>query len=851
MSTVADNIDPTALPLLRDYRPIPGVFDEMMAPDGSVRAHWAPLLSAFDALGPGALEERHALIQRLIREDGITYNVYGDPAGPSRPWELDTVPLIVPPAEWVALEAGLVQRARLLNAICADIYGRQALIREGRLPASLVFGNPQFVRPLHGVSVPRDTFVHLYAADLGRSPDGRWWVINDRSQAPSGVGYSLENRIVTGRVLPDLMQGTHVRRLAYFFYRLRESLAGLAPHREDPKVVLLTPGPLNETYFEHVYLARYLGYPLVEGGDLTVRDNKVFMKTVDGLRQIDVILRRLDDDWCDPLELRQDSALGVPGLVQAVRAGNVAMANALGSGVVESQAFMGFLPGLCRHFLGEDLIIPNVATWWCGQEEPQHTVLERMEELAVRPAFPPLPGRPWMETAVGAELDDAGRRDLTRRIRANGYNYVGQETVTLSTAPVLQDGRLQPGTMVLRVFVAAVGDSFAVMPGGLVRGATRHDIRAVSMQAGYGSKDAWLLAEGPVGSFTLLRGENEPIAIRRSGIDLPSRAADDLFWLGRYAERAEGIVRLLRALLSRVSIDADREQARGQISVLMAALVSEGLIDPETCAAEPPPGSGSSALDPRFTSGLRDTLANLFAAGGRVRDRLSADAWRILNRLNEYATWKEPVSGLEFEAARANLDEMVTLISAFSGMEMENMTRGMGWTFLDTGRRVERALHMSALANEVLRGDPAAEEDRLDLLLELADCAITYRTRYVAAAEAAPVVDLLLADDSNPRSVAFQLHRLDELLASMPRDPGGVGLAPEQRIVRDLQTRLELADVHTLCAERDAPDGLHALLADLAARLPKVSDIVASTYFTHVEVLYADRAYGRAPEDDA
>lgn len=846
VSPVADKTDLSSLPLLRDYRPLPGVFDEMMGADGAIRPHWRPLLEAFGALGPGGLEERRTLIQRLIREDGITYNVYGDPAGPSRPWELDTVPMIVPPAEWVGLEAGLVQRVRLLNAICGDLYGRQTLVREGRLPASLIFGNPQFMRPMHGVSVPKDTFIHLYAADLGRSPDGRWWVINDRSQAPSGVGYSLENRIVTGRVLPDVMQSAHVRRLAYFFYRLRESLSGLAPHREDPKVVLLTPGPLNETYFEHVYLARYLGYPLVEGGDLTVRDNKVFMKTVSGLRQIDVILRRLDDDWCDPLELRQESSLGVPGLVQAVRAGNVAVANALGAGVVESQAFMGFLPGLCQHLLGEDLIIPNVATWWCGQEEPQRAVLDQLENLAVRPAFPPLPGQPWMDTALGAELSDAERRALAGRIRDNGYNYVGQETVALSTAPVFDGKRLQPGAMVLRAFVAAVGDSYAVMPGGLVRGASRHDIRAVSMQAGYGSKDAWLMAEGPVGSFSLLRSESERIAIRRGGTDLPSRAADDLFWLGRYAERAEGIVRLLRALLTRAGGDADPNQARRQIRVLMAVLVAEGLIDPETCAAEPPPGSGPIAFDPRFTSGLRDTLANLFATGGRVRDRLSADAWRTLNRLNEYATWKEPVAGLEFEAARANLDEMVTLVSSFSGMEMENMTRGVGWSFLDTGRRVERGLHITLLTDELLRDDPAEAESAMELLLELADCSITYRTRYVTTPELEPVVDLLLADETNPRSIAFQLDRLDELLETLPRDTDAIGLAPEQRIVRALRTRIELADVHALCRHRTGPEGLEALLAELATGLPQISDIIARSYFTHIEVLYADRSYGRA-----
>ncbi|MEX2643989.1 MAG: circularly permuted type 2 ATP-grasp protein [Acetobacterales bacterium] len=843
---MADDTDTTSLPLLRDYRPLPGIFDEMMTADGGVREHWRSLLRALDGLGVDGLKSRDALARRLIHEDGITYNVYGDPAGISRPWELDVVPLVVPPTEWVALEAGLIQRARLLNAALTDIYGRQTMLREGRLPASLVFGNPQFLRPLHGASVPNGTFLHIYAADLGRSPDGRWWVINDRTQAPSGVGYTLENRIVTGRALPDIMQAGHVRRQAYFFYRMRESLRDLASHREDPVVVLLTPGPFNETYFEHVYLARYLGFPLVEGGDLTVRDSRVYMKTVAGLRQIDVILRRVDDDWCDPLELRETSAIGVPGLVQAARAGNVAIANALGSGVVESQGFMGFLPGLCRHLLGEELIIPNVATWWCGHEKAAQTVIDRLDSLVVRQAFRPLPGRAETPPVMGAELTAGQREDLIRRIRARGYDFVGQETVTLSTAPVFDGEVLRPGSVVLRAYVAAVGDSWIVMPGGLTRVASQHDTRTISMQEGYGSKDAWLMAEGPVGSFSLLPSEDEPAPLRRSGTALPSRAADDLYWLGRYAERSEGIIRLLRALLARLVGDADPEQGRRQLRLLMDVLVAEDLID-SAAKEEHEAGAAGGPVDPRFTEGLRLTIGNLFAAGTRVRDRLSADAWRIISRLNDHAVWQEPALGIEIETARANLDEMVTLVSAFSGMEMENMTRGMGWTFLDIGRRVERALHGTMLLDALLLTRQGERRGTLELLLELADCAITYRTRYISTPQLAPVVDLLLVDDSNPRSVLFQLRRLEDRLRALPRGEEAFGLAPEQRILRDLLTRLELADVHDLCAERKGGGArpLDALLTRLIERLPQISNVIANTYFAHVEVLYADRAYAR------
>ena len=394
--------------LAHGYAPLSSCRDEMTGENASLRPHWQPFLRALDGLGLGELTRRWEEARHLIRENGVTYNIYGDPRGLDRPWQLDPIPLVFPQAEWQSLEAGLIQRARLLERVLADLYGPQRVLHEGLLPPELVLAHPGFLRPCHGLEpVPCQRHLHLYAADLGRSSDGPMCVLGDRTQAPSGAGYALENRIILTRMLPDVFRDCQVQRLALFFRSLRETLRQLAPSQADnPCVVLLTPGPYNETYFEHAFLARYLGYPLVEGADLTVRDNRVFLKLLGGLQPVDVILRRLDDDFCDPLELRGDSSLGVPGLLQAVRAGQVAVANPLGSGVVETPALLPYLPALCRYLLGEELRLPSVPTWWCGEHTAQTHVLANLHRLVIKKAFP----SPAREKFFGetAQLSRAG-----------------------------------------------------------------------------------------------------------------------------------------------------------------------------------------------------------------------------------------------------------------------------------------------------------------------------------------------------------------------------------------------------------------------------------------------------------
>ena len=748
-------ITTTRLDSAWSYAANPGFHDELLADALHLRPHWRELAGSLASIGHTGLARRWREGLRLIHDNGITYNVYSDPQSTFRPWPLDPIPLVMEPAEWKMIEAAIAQRATLFNAILADLYGPQHLLREGMLPPDLVFPNPAFLRSCCGIEPAGGVFLHMYSADLARSPDGQWWVLADRTQAPSGAGYALENRIVTTRVLPDVFRASHVRRLANFFQTYRDALQQLVPaHRENPRIVLLTPGPYNETYFEHAFLARYLGYTLVEGGDLTVRDNRVFLKTLGGLLPVDVIVRRQDDHFCDPLELRGDSMLGVPGLVQAVRSGNVAIANALGSGLAESPAYAAFLPGLCRLLLGEELKIPTVATWWCGQSEPLAYVADHLNDLVVKPTFPSMRGDP----IFGATLSGEEREALLERMRAAPSRYVAQEHVALSTVPVWTDGKLHPRHMVVRVFAVPSGHGYAVMPGGLTRVSASLETMVVSIQRGGGSKDTWVLGDGLEQPFTLLRPAAHPLDVSRATFDLSSRVADNFFWLGRYTERLEAAVRIARSVLARSFQDGDSARFAG-LNAGVDILVALGYL-----GAEQPPMLEQEVLsmiyDPNAANGLVWSIHQVRRVAWLLRDRISVDAWLILNQLDQQFSTQPAAEAFRFNAAQDRLNHAVITLSAFAGLVMESMTRGDGWRFLDIGRRLERAIQMAELLRNSLLPESLGDVGVLEAILEMADSSITYRSRYLTSLQTELVLDLLLVDEANPHSIAFQLARL-------------------------------------------------------------------------------------------
>lgn len=843
MSTAAST-RPIGTQLIKEYETVAGVFDEMMDSDSGVRPQWAEFLGELGNLTQDELSRCWDTAQRLVQENGVTYNVYDDSGDSARPWRMDPIPLLIGPAEWRELETGLIQRARLLNAVVADIYGDQSLIKSGHLPASLVLGNPKFLRPLHGIRPTDDVHLNFMAFDIARAADKRWWILNDRTQAPSGAGYALENRIVLGRTLPEIFRDAQVHRLANFFQALSDHLIAQTG-REEPLIVLLTPGPYNETFFEHAYLARYLGFPLVEGADLTVRDNKVFLKTLNGLRQVHMIFRRVDGDFCDPLELRSDSVLGVAGLVSAIRAGNVAVANGLGSGVVECEALMAFLPGLCQTLLGEELQLPSLATWWCGQEQEREYVVANLDRLILQPTFSNNSIlNASSQAIVPAELSTAQRSELVDRLRQRGLEYFAQESLTLSTAPVWANDRLEPRPVVVRVYVVADGDGYRVMPGGFARTSDSMDPRRISMQQGVASKDTWVLSDQPVSTYSRLSQPGQLLALRRSGENLPSRVADNLYWLGRYAERSENSVRLIRSLILRLAGEAGAGDDPATLMRLTNILSDFGYLRQQS--ARRVAAGGVAAIEQEIAvllceqgnpNGLLNLLGNLQRTASLVRERLSSDSWRILAQLFRRTMAHASAIRLDVDDALALLNHVLENLAAFSGMQMENMTRSPGWRLLDCGRRIERTMHMAKLIRETtVAGDPA-EEGSLDLLLELGDSSMTYRTRYLSAVQLPAVVDLLLADSTNPRSIAFQVARLTDHLEELPHDRSVATLTRQQYLVASMDAALRLVDVFGLCEVNDKRGrraDLAAFVQSIEHQTYELSDVLARTYFSHV-----------------
>jgi len=823
-------------PALVGYVPPPAGFDEAADPAARPRPHWQRFFAALDDLGPAELGRRWRDAQHLIRENGVTYNVYGDPRGIARPWQLDPVPLLIPPAESAYLEAGLVQRGRLLEKILADLYGPQRLLRDGLIPPELVYPNPGFLRPCHGIKVPGGRFLHLYAANLGRGADGQWRVLGDRTQAPSGAGYALENRIVMTRTLPEAFRDCRAHRLALFFQTFRDTLRSIAPrNRDNPRVVLLTPGPFNETYFEHAYLARYLGYTLVEGGDLTVRDNRVFLKVLGGLQPVDVIFRRLDDDFCDPLELRPDSFLGVPGLTHAVRSGNVAVANALGTGVLETPALLAYLPRLCRELLGEELRLESVPTWWCGEPDALRYVLDHLDAVVVKPGF----AATRMEPLFPADLSAADRAALVSRLRAQPRDFVAQSRLDLSTVPVLLGGALVPRKMVLRTYLAAdteEGSGFAVMPGGLTRVSAAADAIVVSMQRGGGSKDTWVLAAGAVSEFSLLN-TGARVELTRAGGDLPSRAADNLFWLGRYAERAEGTTRLLRGIVVRLAERSGLAETP-EMPALFHALSLRADLPPPVDRESPEAHVLRVVFDAAHAGSLGSTVRSVRRLAGMVRDRISIDMWRALNGLADFPA--DPAHYGEDGPTPADvldlLNRTVLTLAAFGGLAVESMTRGEGWRFLDLGRRLERSLHMIALLNGTLTYPSAQDGPVLEAILEVADSGMTYRRRYLGSLQAEAVLDLLVFDESNPRSLASQLVALEDDVNHLPRPPRGAGRSPEQRFALAALSSVRMGEPEKLAAVVDGtrPE-LGTVLDHVGGWLPVLSDAITLQYLTHLQ----------------
>lgn len=863
----------------------PAGADELHAPDGSLQSHWTPFLASLERLGPDELSRRRLDIRRLLRENGVTFHVHGDPGGRHRPWELDLIPWIIPPADWEQLEAGLTQRAMVLDLLFKDLYGPRMLLRERVVPSEAVFSHPGFLRACDKMHHRGERQLVFHSADCCRGPDGGFRILRDFTQSPAGAGYALENRTVLARVLPDVFRDCNVERISHFFRAMRDTLARLAPRRrDDPRIVLLTPGPEYETYFEHAYLAAYLGYTLVQGEDLTVRDGAVWLKSIGGLEPVDVILRRVTDVLCDPLELQEDSRHGVAGLVEAVRLQHVAVANPLGTGVLENPALAACMERVCRRVLGEDLLLTGPRTWWCGTPEDRRYVFDHLHTLRILPISPQ-----FGPVAEGWTLSRAEGQALRRRMAAAPHLFAAQEPLEPSTAPALSpvaDAEHPPllsRPVVLRTFLTAREDGYMVMPGGLTRSAGNGHGAPPALPGSHQefnqelgpdlSKDTWVRARARAQHVSLWTSTDvvrEPWAVDNV---LPSLAAENLFWVGRYLERATACARLLRMLATLFNHsdtfgpEAERECLPHLLQAL-ANLTGAALPAPlEELAQWPERRLQSLVLDAHLGGSLPRTLRLLASNAYAVRDRWSADTWRVIDAIQEHAEALATFSPLPepagpeprnpdplgpesvgMERLQATLDLLLTSLIAFTGYTMESMTRAVGWILLDTGRRMERGLMLIGMlqgtlsAPGTLPAQPSAQQAEpvaqqlMEMTLSTLESLITYRRRYRSRLRLEQTLDLLLLDETNPRSLAFQLEQLRSHMQALPRPRRTSRTSPEERLALEAYAslkRMDALELAKISGRSRRHEALRTFLAEQYRLLAAMADAVSLSFFSH------------------
>ena len=823
-----------------------GHFDELRgdvaASSQALCPSWSRFFETLGHEGFADLNRRIASLERQVHDNGITYNVYADTHGPQRPWSLDLFPLVVTPESWRRVEAGVLQRVKLLDRIMADVYGPQDLIARNMLPPALVQGHPGYLRAMHGVAPPGGSHLHIAAFDVARDPDGAWWVVSQRTQAPSGLGYLLENRLITSRLFPEAFQDLHVQRLAGTYRAFADALRAMCPKDpdgRDARIVLLTPGPYNETYFEHAYLARYLGLTLVEGSDLSVRGDRLYLKTLQGLEPVHGIIKRLDDEFLDPLELRSDSHLGVPGLLQALRAGNVLLANSPGSAFLESTAILGFLPALSRHLLGEELQLPSLATWWCGERAAMEAVLPQLENGVIKPTY----GNTGPGAVLGQSLARREVDEWAGRIVREPDEYTVQAYLPLAQMPTWKHGmggdRIAPRSYMLRVFAIADGpQSWRVLPGGLTRIANAN-LEIASMQRGGSSADTWVLTEGEVDKTTLLQHDQPAVDTAHRTRVVTSRAAENLFWLGRYTERTENTARLARVALE--VLNGEDQTSQPLLAWLTEVARANSLVLP----AVPPATQSRRVFERSLIANLADdkdgasigyNLRSLRSAASGVRERLSQEQWNAIVRAEQdfFRSCEALEADGDFSSVETTrlLDALLGATAVMTGAQTDRMTRDDGWRLLSTGRHLERlGFYASALGWSFDTG-AVHEEGGFEAIVSLFDSTITFHAIYQQRHDIPALIDLLVLDRDNPRSLGWVAQtlrgRIAKLSGSAPGELPEIALTvpdPKEWTLESLCQR----DKNGRYAQ------LEALLQECTDAAYRLSDDLGARYFTHSE----------------
>ena len=844
---------PAIYSFLEQYIPTLSSYNELFNPDNTIRPEWQTFFSSLHQLGYSELQTRNEDILRLLKENGVAYNIYNRPSGLNRPWELDPIPQIVTAAEWDVVNSGLVQRATLLDLLLKDIYGAQRLIRDGIIPQEVIYMHPGFLRTCVNIELTGLNHLVLYAADMARGMDGRLWVISDRTQAPSGAGYALENRFAMSSVLPELFHGLNLKRISPYFDTLQAALSGIASHNTDnPRIVILTPGPENETYFEHSYLAAYLGLTLVQGNDLMVKDNYVWLKTIDGLEKVDVILRRVDDVYCDPLELKSDSLLGVPGLVQAVRKKNVSIANPLGSSIVENAGLVPFLPSICKYFLSTELILPSIATWWCGQPREMNYVIEHINSLVIRKIFRNAGG--GMSTTDGAALSKMETETLVRDIKENPGLYVGQEKVHFASAPSWLNDKIVAGHSLFRGFLVGHNNSYVAMPGGLTRTNTGDNTIIISNQQGGISKDTWVLSaddeqEKPV----MLQLHAEPVNKKILKRSLPSHTAENLFWVGRYTERVIHNARLQRTVMQHILQSNKNTSADTASEVILLQALTQctysypGFLDtdhPDLVQEKlenPWPELTDVLYNETRSGSLGQNIALLKQAVYSTRNFWSTDTWRVLRQMED--DWQKAKADRHADHLKmiTTIDVLNTSMFAFLGMNRESVRREQGWNIMDMGRKLEQSLFLITLIQSVFqkKQDDPVQHDLLESTMLAGQSLITYRYTYRDHLQLPMALELLMLDINYPKSLAYLVEKIKRYISLLPNDTVEVAHGNTQRHIHEAELLLKITDIMELSKpdpQNDKYTLLQQFLEKLYFLLAETSTLVSKTYFKHNQV---------------
>lgn len=838
-------IKPEIKEILSGYQQKVFAYDEFWLNQDAMHPHWLDFMDQLTGLGLEEVQQRSGELQRLIEDAGVTYNIYQQQGSSSIPWKIDPIPYLIAPHIWDMLEKGVRQRAKLLNLLLKDLYGPQEVIQAGVLPAEVIHADRNFLRPCYPYRTDIDFQLLMYASDISRSPDGRLWVVGDRTQAPSGWSYMMVNRIALARILPELFLKSRIKKIVPFFQQLRTNLIAASPKgNENPLIVLLTPGQYNETYFEHGYLASLQGYTLAKGDDLMVKEGFLWLKTLSGLEKVDILVRHVDDNFCDPLALRSDSQLGIAGLLEVVRKGNVIVANPLGSGVLENPALMAFMPSLCQFYLSESLIIPNIASWWCGDPDAKEHVVNNLKRLIIKR----IDKRGGDRTVFGPNLNQEQLIDLRKKIDQVPYLYVGQEQAIFATTPSLsQRGHLEPRHMVLRCFSVASPNEYQVLPGGLTRSAPELGKSKVSNRSGALGKDTWVISSEEIKQIGFRFSDRKPKYTYRGIEELSSGIASNMFWVGRYLARVRHTVNLIRIILKYFAeIDNFKDPIDNEIlSLLLKALTHMTLTYPgfvgENGAenrAYPEKEIRALIMDRERIGSLSQTISMLKGATNNIRNLWSEDTWRVLDKLHNISGELRSNPSQSIRSLRNKLDELLDATSASFGFIQRTLSIEAGGPLFEVGFEMEDGILKSSLMRSLLtvRQDDRVEDGILEAFLLTTGNLVTYRHRYRGDVQIIGVLELILLDRFYPGSLTVSLERLLANLEVLPQRPTSGGLRKDEKQILSLVTALKVCDAHELAQvsnEEMLRSQLDELLGSLNDRLFESTNLIINRFFSH------------------